>query len=160
MANHLVRLTQNDYRDYRRTCSKISYSFHRDGDDPEFIPYELIRELSNKEIMGKGDFLNFIESSNIEMYFLKNSDEQIIGFVCFKFSDKDCYIAEFAVFEKRKGLGSELFELSKDIMKARGCNSISLSCPFLGSQEFWRKMGFYPKFHSMFEFERSIKFAR
>lgn len=142
--NHLVRITSEDYRDYRRTYSQINYSFQRDGAGSDIVLEDSIRELCNSAIPGKGQFLDFVDNKNHELYFFKNADNKILGIAILLFSGKKCIIYEFAVLEPRKGLGSQLYELVLDVIKKHGIRDISLYCPFEGAQAFWKKKGFVP----------------
>lgn len=163
MANHLVRITDKDYRDFRRNYSKITYSFNKHG-EPAQISEDEVREFSNNflnSIIGKGDFLDIMdEPEKYELYFLKNDVEEIIGVLSLTFSEKSCFISEFAVFERDKGLGTELYSLALEKMRPHGTRLIELSAPppFAGSREFWMKLGFTLKYKSNSVFEKQIKF--
>jgi len=164
MANHLVRLTDNDYRDYRRSFSKIVYSMNQKG-KPQVISEEAVNEFSNSflggGIIGKGDFLDMMsQPEKYALYFLKNDDEQIIGVLSLLFREKSCYIGEFAVFERGKGLGTELYALALEEMRPRNVRLIELSSPvpFAGAREFWKKMGFSLKYGSNSVFEKMVRF--
>ena len=164
MANHLVRITDKDYRDYRRSYSKIVYSINQRG-KPQLISEEMVNALSNSllggGIMGKGDFLDMMEQpEKYALYFLKNDDEQIIGVLSLLFREKSCYIGEFAVFERGKGFGTELYSLALEEMRPHKVKLIELSSPplFAGAREFWKKMGFSLKHGSDSVFEKRVKF--
>lgn len=163
MANHLVRITKNDYRDFRRSYSRITYSFNKHG-EPAQVSEDEVREFSNNflnGIIGKGDFLDIMdEPEKYELYFFKNDVEEIIGVLTLVFSERSCYIAEFAVFERGNGLGTELYSLALEKMRPHGTRLIELSVPppFAGSREFWKKLGFTPKYKSNSVFEKPIKF--
>lgn len=147
----LVPITEKDYREYRKSFSKIQYSFSRKG---EFrpVPMELIHEASMVGILKKGDFLDIIEDPRVAMYFFKNDDGDTIGVTSLVFQNGICDIKEFAVFDEGKGLGSELYELVSDACRQRGVYEQILWCPFSfeGSQSFWEKLGFYQKKNSEF----------
>ena len=164
MANHLVRITDKDYRDYRRSYSRIVYSINQKG-KPPVVSEETVNELSNSllggGIMGKGDFLDMMDQpEKYALYFLKNDDEQIIGVLSLLFREKSCYIGEFAVFERGKGLGTELYALTLEEIALRNVKLIELSSPppFAGAREFWKKKGFTLKHGSDSVFEKRVKF--
>lgn len=163
MANHLVRITDNDYRDFRRSYSKITYSMNKRG-EPAQVSEDEVRDVSNNflnGIIGKGDFLEIMaQPEKYELYFFKNDVEEIIGVLSLVFSDKSCYIAEFAVFDRGKGLGTELYTLALEKMRPHNTRLIELSAPppFAGSREFWKKLGFTLKYKSNSVFEKPIRF--
>ena len=83
-------------------------------------------------------------------YFYKNDEGETIGIVFLKFTGKTCTIAEFSVFEHLKGLGTKLYQAVANLCRERGIYELELWCPFNGSKEFWKKMGFYEKSDSFF----------
>lgn len=163
MPNHLVWITDQDYRDYRRSYSKITYSMNKHG-EPAQVSEEEVREFSNHfldGIIGKGDFLDIMaKPEKYELYFFKNDAEEIIGVLTLVFSEKSCYIAEFAVFDRGKGLGTELYSLALEKMRPHNTRLIELSAPppFAGSREFWKKLGFTLKYKSNSVFEKTVRF--
>ena len=83
--------------------------------EPAQVSEDEVRELSNNflnSIIGKGDFLDIMaHPEKYELYFFKNDAEETIGVLTLVFSDKSCYIAEFAVFDRGKGLGTDLSQV-------------------------------------------------
>lgn len=144
---HLVRITDKDYRDYRRSYAKIEYSF-RTKDEPQFvIPEGEKKKYMDAAILKKGEFLDELEMPGVEMYFIKNEAEEIIGVTRFtikqKGKEKHCIIIMFAVFLKGQGLGTEAFAELKKLLKSKGVKIVKLECPFNGARVFWEKQGFY-----------------
>lgn len=140
---HLVRITNTDYRDYRRSYAKIEYSF-RTKDEPEFvIPEGEKKEYMDAAILKKGEFLDELEKPGVEMYFIKNEAEEIVGIITFDAEGKRCIIGMFAVFPKGEGIGTEALNLLKDLLKSKGVKIVRLVCPFNGARVFWEKQGFY-----------------
>lgn len=143
MEHCLVRLTSNDYRNFRRSYSRIRYSFFENDEDDRAAVDLACRFATETSTRTRGEFLNDVESPNREMYFFM-IDGEIQGFFELIFKDKVCEIFEFAVFDHKKGWGSILFEEAYNIIKERECLKIELSCPFEGAQVFWQKKGFKP----------------
>lgn len=140
--NHLVRLTSSNYRDYRRSMNKVEYSFANKNGTQNLLNAKIATEFSRDYILGKGEFLDMIEKPEVEMYVFRNDAEENIGIVILTFSKRSCNIHDFAVFEKGKGLGTELYEEIKKIIISKS-KEITLFCPFEGAQEFWKTMGFF-----------------
>lgn len=161
MANHLIRITDKDYREFRKNYSKIVYSMNKKG-EPKTVHEESVGDACGQNgIMSKGDFLDVMsQPEKYELYFLKNDNDETIGVVSLLFREKSCYIAEFAVFDRGKGLGTELYNLTLEKMRPHNVRLIELSSPppFAGSREFWKKMGFTLKYQSNSVFEKSIRF--
>ena len=134
--NHLVRMTKDDYRDYRRTYMSVNYSFEIKGQPKRKGLSERVKEFYNDMV------LSMLESGTFEFYFLKDESEKIIGYTILSFPENKCIIEQFAVLEEGKGLGSLLFQKTLEIVKFKKLKKITLWCPFLGAQEFWKKMGF------------------
>lgn len=147
----LIRITSDDYRNFRRAYLKIEYSFFKKGEEqPEVI--KTVMEMTQNFIKGKGDFLDEVENPNNELYFFKVDDEiQGIVELIFSQNPNSCNIYQFAVFEHGKGWGTIFYQETLKIIKQHNCNKISLWCPYEGSQIFWRKQGFVPKENNIFE---------
>lgn len=156
MSNHLVRITKNDYKDFRRAFVNVTYSMGRNDFSQKILLPKQTPYISC--VLGKGEFLDQIEKPENEFYFFKDSNEQIIGILLMIFNNRTCKISEFAVFEQNKGLGTELYNLALEIMKEKYIKLIELWCPFPGAQEFWKKLGFTKKFDDKFSFEKVVKF--
>lgn len=137
----LVRLTSNDYRDFRRSYSRIRYSFFENEEEHHAAVELACKFATETATRTKGEFLDDVESSNHEMYFFK-VDGEIQGYFELILKDKVCEIYEFSVFEHKKGWGSILYEEVYKLIKERGFIAIELACPFLGAQIFWQKKGF------------------
>lgn len=141
----LVRITSDDYRDYRRTRAKIEYSYFPKGEEIPGLA-TMIREITASEIPGKGKFLDLMEKNKNAFYFLKDGDE-IKGIAELIFDDvkHTCNICEFAVMQHGEGLGTTLYQEVLEIIKERKATKMFLWCPFAGAQIFWQKMGFTVK---------------
>ena len=151
--HRLRRITSNDYRDFRRSYSKIEYSFFKKGEEqPELS--NIVKKMIQFAIKGKGEFLDWVEDPKNELFFLE-VDGEIYGITELVFSQNTCDIHQFAVFEKGNGWGTILYEEILKIIKEHKCRKISLWCPYEGAQAFWRKQGFKPL--SNFFFEKKVK---
>ena len=139
----LVRITSDDYRNFRRAYSKIEYSFFKKGEEQPWIT-KAVREMTQGAIKTKMEFLEEVKDPNRELYFFV-IDGEIQGIVELIFGKKECNIYEFAIFEKGKGLGTMLFQEVLSVIKEHKSKKIILWCPYEGSQIFWRKQGFFPK---------------
>lgn len=138
----LVRITSADYRDYRRTRAKVEYSYFPKGEEKPGVA-SLIRQVTESEIPGKGDFLNLMEKDKNAFYFLKDGDEiKGIAELIFDDAKHECNICEFAVLQYGEGLGTILYHEVLKVIKERKATKMVLWCPFEGAQIFWRKMGF------------------
>ncbi len=138
--NKVVRVTVQDYRKYRKVYSNINYSFTKKGDDIPY-PVDLIRELTQSAIPGKGEFLDHVENPKHELYFWE-VDGEVQGIVELVFYNKSCDIYQFSVLEHERGWGTMLFQQITEVIKEKGVKRIELWCPYEGAQEFWKKMGF------------------
>lgn len=136
----LIRMTSNDYRDYRRTATKIEYSYWPKGQEIPGVAH-MIAKIVEFAVLGKGEFLDLVEKDEKEFYFLKE-DDQIVGITQLVFSEKSCLIAIFAVLEHGKGLGTILYQETLKVIKERKVAMMEVWCPFAGAQIFWSKMGF------------------
>ncbi len=140
----LVRLTQHDYREFRRAYSKIVYSFSKPGMGDPVAEALACKIATETQLRKKGEFLDDLETPGREMYFyVIDGINQGYMEVIFK-ENKVCDIFEFAVFEHCKGYGSDLWEQTYKLIKERGMRKIHLWCPYEGAQIFWQKMGFTP----------------
>lgn len=151
--HRLRRVTPSDYRDFRRSYSKIEYSFFKKGQEqPELS--QKIREMTKFAIKSRIEFLNWVEDPKNELFFFE-VDGEIQGIVELVFSQNVCDIHQFAIFEKGMGWGTILYEEVLNIIKEHKCRKITLWCPYEGAQVFWRKQGFktLPKFF----FEKKVK---
>lgn len=138
----LVRITSDDYRDYRRTRAKVQYSFFPKGEEITGVA-GLISKMTESEIPGKGDFLDLMEKDKNAFYFFKDEDEiKGIAELIFDDAKHQCNICEFAVLQHGEGLGTILYQEVLKVIKERKATKIVLWCPFKGAQIFWQKMGF------------------
>ena len=151
--HRLVRITSNDYRNFRRAYEKIEYSFFKKGEEQPHIS-ATIRKMTQSSIKGKGEFLDHVENPKNELYFLE-IDGEIQGITELIFEENSCDIYQFAVFEHGKGIGTTFYEEVLKIIKEHNVRKITLFCPYEGAQYFWRKQGF--KLKTNFFFERRIK---
>ena len=145
----LIRITSDDYRNFRRAYSKIEYSFFKKGEENPWISKQ-VREMTQWAIKTKMEFLDEVKNPNKELYFFE-VDGEIQGITELIFSKKLCNIYEFAVFEHGKGWGSILYEEVLKIIKEHGSKKITLWCPYAGSQVFWVKKGFSPRPKGFFQ---------
>lgn len=145
----LVRITSNDYRNFRRAYSRIEYSFFKKGEEQPWVTKQ-VREMTQEAIKGKGEFLDEVENPKNELYFLE-IDGEIQGIVELIFSGQVCDIYQFAVFERGKGWGTKFYEEVLKIIKEHHCKKITLWCPYEGAQFFWKKQGFSSKPKAFFE---------
>lgn len=147
--HRLVRVTSDDYRDFRRAYSKIEYSFFKKGEEQPSIT-KAVREMTQGTIKTKMEFLEEVNNPNNELYFFE-VDGEIQGIVELIFCKKECNIYQFAVFEHLKGLGTTFYQEVLNIIKEHKSKKITLWCPYEGSQMFWLKNGFYPKYGGFFQ---------
>lgn len=136
----LVRITSDDYRDYRRTRSKVDYSYFPKGESHPVFE-KIVRDACESAIPTKWEFLENIAAKDKAAYFFKDGDE-IKGIVELVFTNNECNILEFSVLERGKGLGTIFYEEILKVIKEKRATKIILWCPFPGAQEFWRSMGF------------------
>lgn len=142
MEYRLIRATSADYRIYRKAFEKIEYSFFRKGEEDSSRTKEIMKNTFNlSPILGKGEYLDLIESPSNEVYFFR-VDGNVIGIVILVFSETICTIKNFSVFEHGKGLGTLMFQETLNIIKFHQSKKIVLWCPYDGAQIFWKKMGF------------------
>lgn len=139
---HLVRITNKDYKYYRRSYAKIEYSF-RLKDEPQMLISKEQKQFTDAAILKKGEFLDELEKPGVEMYFVKDEQEEIVGIITIYAEAKRAYINMFAVFEKGKGIGTEAYNVLKEMFIERKIKLVRLLCPFNGARVFWVKQGFY-----------------
>ncbi len=102
MMYRLIRITSNDYRNFRKAYSKINYSFFLKGKEQPLLSKQ-INEMTQSAIKGKGEFLDEVEDPKNELYFFE-MDGEIQGIVeLVFFSNNVCNIYQFAVFKNGKG---------------------------------------------------------
>lgn len=141
MGYCLIRLTSDDYREFRRAYNKLVYSIFDKSVKLYFMENDITRRALEKEMRTKSQFIQHIESQDREMYFFKK-DGETIGFVEFSFHKGKCDIVEFFVFERYKGNGKIMWDEALKIARNRKPSRIELWTPYTGAQIFWRKMGF------------------
>lgn len=146
----LVRITSNDYRDYRRSYAKIEYSFFLKGEEDPWLAKK-VKEFTQNQINTKGEFLDEVEDPKRELYFFKDENDEIQGIAILIFDSNACHIYQFAVFEKGKGLGTILYNEIFKIIEERKPYKITLHCLFDGAKVFWKKLGFKEKANHIFE---------
>lgn len=157
MEHCLVRLTSNDYRNFRKAYSRIRYSFSEKGKGNPAAEELACKFATETATRTRGEFLNDVEAPNREMYFFR-IDGETQGYVELIFKGKVCDIYEFTVFEHDKGWGSILFEEALKIIKERGCVKIELWCPYEGAQIFWQKKDFKPFYRNqILYFRRKVR---
>lgn len=142
---YLISLTKDDFREYRKEFGKVEYSFTKKG-EPPLMEAGLIKQLSMTALMNRNDYNQIMDSPRSTLYLFKSDeDNQTIGVLAVTFDKKICTISEFCVFEHFKGLGTKLFEEVCALCREKGTYEIELWCGFPGSQEFWKKLGFYER---------------
>lgn len=137
----LIRLNQDNYRDYQRCVRKLVYSFNVKG---ESAIYQA--KATGDGIMIKQDFIKMIQKPNVEMYCAKDDIEQNMGIAILSFCKKGCCIHEFGLLKEYqgKGIGTEFFQqIMQEAIEPKGCKYVELKCPFRGAQQFWLRMGFH-----------------
>lgn len=142
---NLIRLNQDNYRDYQRCVRKLAYSFNVKG-EPEIYQADIIAKAAEDGIMIKQQFINMLQKPNVEMYCLKDHSNQNMGIAILSFCKKVCCIHEFGLLKEYqgKGIGTEFFQqIMKDAIQTKGCKYVELKCPFRGAQQFWLRMGFH-----------------
>ncbi len=137
----LVRLTSNDYREFRRTYSKLVYSIYDKRAMLYFLEDKITRKALEEKMRTRSQFIEAIESEDLEMYFFKKA-EKIIGFVELSFHKGKCDIVEFFVFERYKGDGTIMWNEAVKVASKRKPSRFELWTPYTGAQIFWKKMGF------------------
>ena len=145
----LIRITSEDYRNFRRAYSKIEYSFFKKGEENPWIAKQ-VREMTQWAIKTKMEFLDEVKNPNKELYFFE-VDGEIQGITELIFSKKECNIYEFAVFQHGKGWGKILYEEILKIIQEHHSKKITLWCPYDGAQVFWIKQGFSPRPKGFFQ---------
>lgn len=143
--HRLVRITSNDYRDFRRIFSQIRFSVLTKDTKRLFVP-QFILDMEIPKMKSKFQFLDEVNDPQRELYFFEIDNEKK-GYVQLVFYGVQCDIFEFAVLEQNNGLGTILFnETLKLIKEHSNVKMIRLWCPFEGAQIFWQKVGFRPKY--------------
>lgn len=137
----IVRLTSDDYREFRRIYSKLVYSIYDKASMLYFLENKITRQALEKEMRTRSKFINDLESQDRVMYFFKR-DEEIIGFFELSFHKGKCDIVEFFVAERYRGYGTIMWEKALDVARERKPSRIELWTPYIGAQIFWSKMGF------------------
>ena len=145
MECRLIRATSTDYRTFRRAYERIEYSFFKKGEEKPSFAKEIMKETYDiAPIYGKGEYLDLLESPGFEIYFFE-IDKEVMGIVELVFSETECNIRNFSVFEHGKGFGTIMFQETINIIRSHKSQKITLWCPYIGSQFFWKKMGFRQK---------------
>lgn len=137
----LVRLTSDDYREFRRAYNKLVYSIYDKAKLMYYLENQITRKALEKEMRTRSQFIRDIESQEREMYFFKKDDE-IIGFLELAFHKGKCDVVEFFVFERNKGYGTIMWNKAVEVARKRTPSRIELWTPYRGAQIFWTKMGF------------------
>lgn len=153
MSYCLIRLTPNDYRNFRKAYSKFRYSFFENDEGNQEAVALACKIATETSTRTRGEFLNDVENPNREMYFFQ-VDGETQGYLELIFEGKVASIYEFAVFEHGKGWGTILYEEAEKIIKAHECVRIELWCPYEGAQIFWGKKGFKPFYRNQMLFYR------
>ena len=145
-----VRITELDYEQYFKSYSQIEFSIHiKNQKEPKYFVKSYAKEIALSEEI----FLQVLKQSDVEMYFIKDCEENIIGISVMQIMGEFCYIDMFAVFEKERGLGSKAFSILKDMLKSKSIRYIRFTCPFAGAQYFWKKQGFSVVRNCLYELE-------
>ncbi len=141
MGYCLVRLTPDDYPEFRRAYSKLVYSIYDRKSMLYFLENKITRQALEKEMRTRSKFRKDLESEDREMYFFKRDDETI-GFVELSFHKGKCDIVEFFVYERYRGYGTTMWEKTMEAARERKPSRFELWTPYIGAQIFWSKMGF------------------
>ena len=141
MGYCLVRLTSDDYREFRRAYEKLVYSIYDKAAMMYFFENKVRRQALEKEMRTRSKFIADLESEDREMYFFKRDDE-IIGFVELSFHKGKCDIVEFFVYERYKGYGTTMWEKTLKVASVRKPSRFELWTPDAGAQIVWSRMGF------------------
>lgn len=143
--HRLVRITSNDYRDFRRIFSQIRFSVLT-KDTKRFLVPQYILDMEIPKMKIKFQFLEEVNDPQRELYFFEVDGERK-GYVQLVFYGVQCDIFEFAVLEHGKGLGTILFNEALELIKGHSnVKMIRLWCPYPGAQLFWQKVGFMTKY--------------
>jgi GNAT superfamily N-acetyltransferase len=75
---------------------------------------------------------------------IAQSNEKLAGFLFYDIQGKDCEVIVFEVFDKFKGLGTQLLDLMKDIARKKQCKRIFLMTnnDNLDALRFYQRRGF------------------
>lgn len=141
MGYCLIRLTPDDYPEFRRIYSKLVYSIYEKTSMLYFLENKITRLALEKEMRTRTVFKADLASEDREMYFFKRDDE-IIGFVELSFHKGKCDIVEFFVSERYRGYGTIMWEKTMEVASVRKPSRFELWTPYAGAQMFWSKMGF------------------
>lgn len=137
----LVRLTSDDYREFRRAYDKLVYSIYDKAKLLYFLENQITRKALEKEMRTRSQFIRDIEFQEREMYFFKK-DGETIGFFELAFHKGKCDVVEFFVFERNKGYGTIMWNKALEVARKRTPSRIELWTPYVGAQIFWTRMGF------------------
>lgn len=138
-----IRVTTDDYRDFRKASSKMVLSIYDKKDLLRVYPMEQVvsKRAFEESIRTRTKFIQDVLEPNREMYFFLKDDEQIGFFELFYHKGK-CDIVEFFVFDRYHGHGTHMWEIAMEMIKARKPSRVELWSPYRGAQIFWEKMGF------------------
>ena len=137
----LVRLTSDDYREFRRAYNKLVYSIYDKAKLMYLVENQVTRKALEKETKTRTKFIEDANSQEREMYIFKK-DGEAIGYVEFAFHKGKCDIVEFFVFERYKGYGTIMWNEALKVARLRTPSRIELWTPYAGAKIFWSKMGF------------------
>lgn len=141
MGYCLLRLTSDDYPEFRRTYNKLVYSIYDKASMLYFLENKITRQALEKEMRTRSKFVEDLNSQDRVMYFFKR-DGETIGFLELSFHKGKCDIVEFFVFERYRGYGTIMWEEALKVARERKPSRIELWTPYIGAQIFWSKMGF------------------
>lgn len=138
-----IRVTTDDYRDFRKASSKMVFSIYDKKDLLRAYPMELAvsRKAFEESIRTRSKFIQDLSEPGREMYFFLKDDEQI-GFFELSYHKGKCDIVEFFVFDRYHGHGTKMWEIAVGMIKDRKASRVELWSPYRGAQIFWEKMGF------------------
>lgn len=140
-----IRVTTNDYRDYRKANSQIVYSICDKKDYLRGYSFELSvsRQAIELSMRTRTKFIDAVQENEREMYFFYR-EEEMIGFFELFYHKGKCDIVEFFVFDRYQGNGRLMWDAALEKIKERNASRIELWSPYAGAQKFWKKMGFLP----------------
>lgn len=138
-----IRVTTDDYRDFRKASSKMVFSIYDKKDVLRAYPMEVAvsRKAFEASIRTRSKFIEAVLEPEREMYFFLKDDEQI-GFFELYYHKGKCDIVEFFVFDRYHGHGTEMWNCAVGMIKEHKATRVELWSPYRGAQIFWEKMGF------------------
>lgn len=155
--SYLIRATETDYRDYRKAYLSVRYSFDVNGSESESTFPEDAYNFYKEVVLSNKKYIKLIKNPKNHLYFFRNDKGENMGYLLYSSTKSTCFIKQFGVFEQGKRHGTQMFIKLLELLRENEIRSIELWCPFLGAQEFWKKMGFYLQYENKCEFKKNLK---